>query len=73
MGGGPAARIQLAPFHTRFPLKDGQGYEWATSGDTAKDQPVKRDDHGMDAMRYAVEAIIHGQNKKPTWSYLRGV
>lgn len=54
-------------------VEELSGYEWATSGDTAKDQPVKRDDHGMDAMRYAVEAIIHGQNKKPTWSYLRGV
>ena len=42
------------------------GYAWhsAPSGKLAKDQPVKIDDHGMDAMRYAVAYVdgIGAQN-----------
>ena len=53
-------------------LEELTGYEWAISADNAKDQPVKKDDHGMDAMRYAVESIIY-QQRPSAWTRIQGV
>ena len=53
-------------------LEELTAYEWAISADNAKDQPVKKDDHGMDAMRYAVESIIY-QQRPSAWTRIQGV
>jgi phage terminase large subunit len=51
-------------------LEELGSYEWQVSAGVAKDQPVKKDDHGMDAMRYAVQSLYQPQAR---WSHIRGV
>jgi len=51
-------------------LEEISGYEWAVSAGIPKDQPTKKDDHGMDAMRYAVMSLHQPQ---ANWRRVRGV
>jgi PBSX family phage terminase large subunit len=51
-------------------LEELGSYEWHVSAGVAKDQPVKKDDHGMDAMRYAVQSLYQPQAR---WSHIRGI
>jgi phage terminase large subunit len=48
------------------------GYEWepAREGAVAKEAPVKLDDHGVDAMRYAV-MHLDSAPKRPSWGVHR--
>ena len=47
-------------------LEEIPSYEWAlTSNEIAKDEPVKKDDHGCDAMRYAAMSVWRGFVREP--------
>lgn len=49
-------KLQLKPIGT---VDEIEGYIW--KNDDVKDQPVKRDDHGMDTMRYAAMYLDSGR------------
>lgn len=44
-------------------LDEVESYVWPkdSSGRSKKEEPIKENDHGMDAMRYAVKYVDHGQ------------
>ncbi len=55
-------------------IEEIDGYIWKkdASGVVVKDEPLKKDDHAMDAIRYAVMAVDKGVAKIEASSYRRG-
>lgn len=45
-------------------LREMKGYRWQTKGDEILMKVVKKDDHGVDALRYACENYIKRKNKE---------
>ena len=42
-------------------IREKQAYAWKEDRNGVKDQPVKRDDHAMDAERYGVMHLAGGE------------
>lgn len=65
---GERDRSLVAAHRPASTLEEFEVYVWAKSPDgrPVKEEPVKVNDHGMDAMRYAVEYVDRSRGPEPT-------
>jgi hypothetical protein len=53
-------RLTVDPCCTNL-IREFESYEWKPGGDRLKDEPMDRDNHALDALRYAVRSVDEGE------------